>query len=197
MPLNIGVYLFKKPQSAVTLVIFDPSIEKLKSELQTLFQHNVEFILTNISAWKGLFGRITESVDDILDTIKEVKTESVTDSGKVDEADIGEDVIKLVNKVLAEAFIRKASDIHVEPYEHIFRIRFRIDGTLQEISKPNPKLIPPMISRMKILAQMDISERRKPQDGRIKLMIGGNLLITGFQVYQPCLGKNLSAFTRQ
>ena len=115
MPLSIGVYQFKKPQSAVTIAIFDPSIEKLKSELQTLFQHNVEFILTNISAWKGLFGRITESVDDILDTIKEVKTESVADSGKVDEADIGEDVIKLVNKVLAEAFIRKASDIHVEP----------------------------------------------------------------------------------
>ena len=137
-----------------------------------MFQHNVEFILTNIDSWKGIYNRLIDSIDDILDSIREVKTESVVEDAPADK-DIGDDIIRLVNKILAEAFIRKASDIHVEPYERIFRIRFRVDGTLQEISRPNPKLIPAIVSRLKILSQMDISEKRKPQDGRIKLEIGG------------------------
>ncbi|MAW07451.1 MAG: type II secretion system protein GspE [Halobacteriovoraceae bacterium] len=147
-------------------------MEKIKADLQALFQHNVEFILTNIDSWKGIYNRLIDSIDDILDSIREVKTESVVEDAPVDK-DIGDDIIRLVNKILAEAFIRKASDIHVEPYERIFRIRFRVDGTLQEISRPNPKLIPAIVSRLKILSQMDISEKRKPQDGRIKLEIGG------------------------
>ena len=170
--IKFRVIPIQKTAKAVSIAVYDPSLENIKGELQTLFQHNVELILTNIDSWKLLFNRMSDSIDDILDSIREVRTESVADDSPADK-DIGDDVIRLVNKILAEAFIKKASDIHVEPYEHIFRIRFRIDGTLQEISRPNPKLVPAIVSRMKILSQMDISEKRKPQDGRIKLEIGG------------------------
>jgi len=174
--IKYRVIPIQKTAKAVTVAVFDPSISKIKPELQTLFQHNVEIILTNINSWRKIFSRLTDSIDDILESIREVRTEAGNEEpgqqGKEKE-EIGEDVIRLVNKILAEAFIKKASDIHVEPYEHIFRIRFRIDGSLQEVSRPNKKLMAPIVSRLKILASMDISEKRKPQDGRIKLEIGG------------------------
>src|SRR5690606_1559282 len=88
--------------------------------------------------------------------------------------DISDDVVTFVNRLLAEAFVKKASDIHVEPYEKIFRVRFRIDGNLVEVAQPPKSMMAPVVSRLKIMSQMDISEKRKPQDGRIKLLIGGN-----------------------
>ncbi|TNF04713.1 MAG: type II secretion system protein GspE [Deltaproteobacteria bacterium] len=162
----------QKTAKAVSVAIYDPSIVELKQELQTALQSPVEFILTNLSAWKSIFERIEESIDELLDTVKEVR-QSEADDQEVKEEDIGEDVINYVNKILAEAFVKKCSDIHVEPYEKAFRIRFRIDGTLQEVARPNMALIAPLVSRLKILSQLDISEKRKPQDGRIKLSIGG------------------------
>lgn len=162
----------QKNSKEVSIAIYDPSIKKLQSELQTLFQHPVSFILTNLSAWGSIFAGIPESIEDILTTIREVKPEAQANQN-VKEEDIGEDVISRVNEILARAFILKASDIHVEPYEHNFRIRFRIDGNLQEVDRPDKKFMLPMISRLKIMAQMDISEKRKPQDGRIKLEIVG------------------------
>ncbi len=78
-------------------------------------------------------------------------------------------VVKLVNMVLADAIQKGASDIHWEPYEKIFRIRFRVDGVLHEMLTPPKRLEPAIISRLKIMSNLDISERRVPQDGRIKL----------------------------
>jgi len=80
-------------------------------------------------------------------------------------------VIKLVNMIIEEALKRRASDIHVEPLEHKFRIRYRIDGVLHEIQGPPKRLQGSIISRLKIMAGMDIAEKRLPQDGRIKLRL--------------------------
>ena len=78
-------------------------------------------------------------------------------------------IVKLVNMVLVDAIRRGASDIHLEPYEKVFRVRFRVDGVLHEIMTPPKRLEPALISRVKIMANLDIAERRLPQDGRIKL----------------------------
>ena len=130
----------QKTAKAVSVAVFDPSIKNNKQELQTLFQHNVELILTNIKSWQMIFDRMQDSLDDILETIREIKPDDLEGDNKdIKDEDIGDDVIRSVNKILAEAFVSKASDIHVEPYENIFRIRFRIDGTLQEISRPSSK----------------------------------------------------------
>jgi type IV pilus assembly protein PilB len=82
-------------------------------------------------------------------------------------------VVKLVNLILKDAITKRASDIHVEPYEKDFRVRFRIDGVMYEVMKPPMKLRNAITSRLKIMAQLDISERRLPQDGRIKIKLGG------------------------
>ena len=81
-------------------------------------------------------------------------------------------VVKLVNMVLVDAIRKGASDLHWEPYEKVFRIRFRIDGVLHEMLSPPKRLEPAIISRLKIMSNLDISERRLPQDGRIKIRYG-------------------------
>ncbi len=93
-------------------------------------------------------------------------------------------VVRLVNMVLIDAIRKGASDIHVEPYEKSYRIRFRIDGLLQEVMRPNIKLKDPVTSRIKILAKLNIAEKRLPQDGRIKLRVnlGGQAKVIDYRV---------------
>lgn len=160
----------QKTGKVVSLAVYDPTVKVFENELIALFQHPVEFILTNISSWDKIFQRITLTTDELITAMYEVN-ESEVNNETVKEEDIGSDVIDYVNRVLADAFIKKASDIHLEPYEKDFRIRFRIDGKLSQITPPPKKLMLPILSRIKIMAKMDISERRKPQDGRIKLVI--------------------------
>ena len=120
------------------------------------------------------------SLDDVLTELNEATVEVVSeDDARVqtevvelrDAAD-GAPVVKFVNKVLLDAIRRGASDLHWEPYEKDFRIRFRIDGVMHEMVSPPKKVEAAVISRLKIMANLDISERRLPQDGRIKLRHG-------------------------
>src|SRR5690606_11313959 len=89
------------------------------------------------------------------------------DTSEVDEAPI----VRFVNKVLLDAIKMGASDIHFEPYEKTYRVRFRVDGILQEMARPPANLAIRLAARLKVMSQMDISERRVPQDGRIKMKI--------------------------
>ena len=165
----------QKSSNSVTLAIFDPTIASLAQELSQLIGTSVELIITNISSWKSLYSNLEQSVDELLDQIHELKPSDL-DEEAIKEEDISDDIVTYVNKILAQAFLKKASDIHIEPYENSFRVRFRMDGTLIEVSKPPKSLMLPMISRVKIMAQLDISERRKPQDGRIKLKVGSDVI---------------------
>ena len=165
----------QKTATKITLATFDPSVVGEGSkELQDIFKKQVEFILTNISSWRKLFTGIKDSVDDLINNIQEVTASTAQGEENVKAEDISDDVVTFVNRLLAEAFVKKASDIHVEPYERIFRIRLRIDGNLVEVAQPPKSMMASVVSRLKIMSQMDISEKRKPQDGRIKLLIGGN-----------------------
>lgn len=82
-------------------------------------------------------------------------------------------IIKLINAMLAEAIKEAASDIHIETFEKKLSIRFRVDGVLREVLQPSRKLAPLLVSRIKVMARLDIAEKRIPQDGRISLRIGG------------------------
>lgn len=117
------------------------------------------------------------SYDNIISDLDETEVEVVDETEDVNLKELEratEDapVVKLVNAVLVDAIKKNASDIHIEPYEKTFRVRFRIDGVLYEIMKPPMKLKNAITSRIKIMADLDIAERRLPQDGRIKLKLG-------------------------
>lgn len=112
---------------------------------------------------------LSEDLDDSFDL--EVDN---TDAGDMEDDPSGVDetpVVRFVNKVLLDAIKKGASDIHVEPYEKIFRIRFRVDGVLEEVVHPPLAMAGRLTARIKVMSRMDISERRVPQDGRIKLKI--------------------------
>ncbi len=92
-----------------------------------------------------------------------------------DDADIDDaPVVRFVNKILLDAIKKGASDLHFEPYEKIYRVRFRVDGVLQEVAKPPLNLSAKIAARIKVMARLDVSERRVPQDGRIKLKLSKN-----------------------
>ncbi len=120
-------------------------------------------------------GSIAQLLDEIdLDAISH---EDEGGGGSIDLSQLGEaseagPIVKLCNMILVDAIKRDASDIHVEPYEKEFRVRYRIDGVLYEVMKPPIQLKAAISSRLKIMARLDIAERRLPQDGRIKLKLG-------------------------
>ena len=112
--------------------------------------------------------------DDLEDGLEDLDIEGVSDdgNGKDQSAEIDETpIVRFVNKVLVDAIKSGASDIHFEPYEKSYRVRFRTDGILQEMTRPPMSLANRLAARLKVMSQMDISERRLPQDGRIKMKL--------------------------
>ena len=166
---------FKKEANKMFVCIFDPSVTREVDEIRRFFRKEIEFALVSISDWKKVFELVKDNVEDLLDEVEEVKgiQEEAKREKEIGVDDVGQDVIQFVNRLLVEAFIKKASDIHVESYEKIFRIRIRVDGSLIEVANPAKHFQLPVISRLKIMASMDIAEKRLPQDGRIKLKISG------------------------
>ena len=114
------------------------------------------------------FKDIISELDDELEVVREEEVDVSEIERGLDDAP----VVKLVNFILTDAIKRRSSDIHVEPYEKEFRVRYRVDGVLYEVMRPPLKMRNAISSRLKILASLDIAERRLPQDGRIKLKIG-------------------------
>jgi type IV pilus assembly protein PilB len=125
-----------------------------------------------------------EKLADIDNEFHELEDEQNVDVESLAKGGEDAPVVKLVNMVLIDAIRKGASDIHIEPYEKHMRIRYRIDGQLQEVMKPNIKLKDPITSRVKILAKLNIAERRLPQDGRIKLRVNltGNTKVIDYRV---------------
>lgn len=117
-------------------------------------------------------GKIGDFDDDEFENLEELEVGAIND--KPDDDGSTEDdapVVKFVNKMLLSAIKNGSSDLHFEPYEKSYRVRFRTDGVLHEVAKPPAALSPRIASRLKIMSAMDISERRKPQDGRIKMRL--------------------------
>jgi type IV pilus assembly protein PilB len=161
----------------------DPSNIYAIDELKFLTQYNIEPVVASEAGVESALSRYYDKGPDLDQMVGELDVDNVDYTSGGDESvnvvdlenQAGEaPVVKLCNAILLSAIKKKASDIHVEPYEKSFRVRFRIDGILQEEMRPPLKLRNAITSRLKIMASLDIAERRLPQDGRIKLKIGGN-----------------------
>ena len=170
--------------STLVVAMADPSNIFAIDELKFMTNYNIEVVVASESAveqaikkyYGGNDDGIKVNYDDIigdfdLDEVDYVNEDHGNDNdlmGQGEEAP----VIRLVNAILVDAIKRGTSDIHIEPYEKEFRVRFRIDGVLQEVMRPPNKLKQAISSRIKIMSNLDIAERRLPQDGRIKLKMG-------------------------
>ncbi|MCL2658297.1 MAG: type IV-A pilus assembly ATPase PilB [Betaproteobacteria bacterium] len=128
---------------------------------------------------------LTGNIEDELGDVAEVSDSSDTDTGGVDVDDAP--IVKFIQKILVDAINEGASDIHFEPYEKYYRIRFRTDGILREISQPPLALREKIAARIKVISRLDISEKRVPQDGRMKLKLSANKAIDFRVSTLPCL----------
>jgi len=185
------VIALKRDGRTLTVAIADPTNLAMLEDLKFITRYDIFPVLAGEMTLRTLVEKVYGSTDDqqmasLMDTINELSqdgdVEVVADSDEeISAAALAaqmEDapVVKLINAILTDAVKRGASDIHFESFEHEIRVRYRIDGALQEVMKPPMKLKSALISRFKIMAQLNIAERRVPQDGRIKLKMGNKVI---------------------
>jgi type IV pilus assembly protein PilB len=169
------------------VAISDPTNLHALDEVKFATGLSVEAVVVEEDKLEKLLSKSLEQVDTAmpelagddfeLDSLEVTSDEAATDEG-VDRADVEDaPIVRFVNKVMLDAIKRGASDIHFEPYERSYRIRFRLDGVLKEVASPPVQLAIKLAARLKVMSRMDIAERRVPQDGRIKMKISKNRAI--------------------
>jgi len=166
--------------STLILATSDPSNIFALDDIKFLTGYNIQPVVASEEAIRRSVDRYydkTSSLEDVMGDFDDSDIDLIQESDDIDAAELAkasEDapVVKLVNLILTDAVKKVASDIHIEPYEKHFRVRYRIDGVLYEVMKPPMKLKNAITSRVKIMSELDIAERRLPQDGRIKLKLG-------------------------
>jgi type IV pilus assembly protein PilB len=174
----------KREGRTLTIAMADPTDHGLLEDLKFITRYDLFPVIAGEYTLRTLIEKYYESSDQQLQTLlKDMEglgdedveiVEEQEDDGaaNVDDAP----VVKLINGLLTEAVRRGASDIHIEPFEHEIRVRFRVDGALLEIMRPPMKMKAALTSRVKILSQLNIAERRVPQDGRLKLKMGNRVI---------------------
>jgi type IV pilus assembly protein PilB len=176
------VFPVRKVGNTLTLALSDPTVILAIDDVQFATGLHVIPVLASDTAIKEAIDKAyTDSaakLDEILQKEQQVGADALEvvdrSANKVDISELGEEageapVIRFVNLILADAIRKRASDIHLEPYEKVFRVRYRIDGVLHDVMAPPKQMEAAILSRVKIMANMDIAERRLPQDGRISV----------------------------
>ncbi len=172
----------------LTIAMVDPSNVFAIDDIKFMTGYNVEPVVASESAIMEAIATHydrSDALQSVIDSLQGTDTEIMDyiqeENDEVDFSELKQQVedapvVKLVNLILAEAINRGASDIHVEPYEKKYRVRYRVDGVMYDFMQPPIKLKAALSSRLKIMAELDIAERRLPQDGRIKLKIGNKAI---------------------
>lgn len=167
------------------IAVSDPTNLVAIDEIKFHTGLSIDAVLVDESKLKAAIERVTDDAGDAFDDFDEDGLDDldVVDTKEDDKDDgVGDGtddapVVRFINQMLLSAIKKGASDLHFEPYEKSYRVRFRVDGVLQNIAKPPIGLGPKMAARLKVMSNLDISERRVPQDGRIKLKISKNKAI--------------------
>ena len=177
-----------KHDNTLTIAISDPLDVDTVDSLRYILRMNVEPVVAAKNDIESSIARYYGSADDTVENMLQEITEGEIDlgiagdkatEGKIEEGtetDADAPIIKLVGLVIMEAFRNRASDIHIEPLEKRLRVRYRIDGVLHEVDNPPKRLQAAIMSRLKIMSNMSIAEKRVPQDGRIQLPVMGRTL---------------------
>jgi type IV pilus assembly protein PilB len=180
-----NVFPVAADDSSVTLATFDIVDPRISDEMLFTLSKEVRFVFARekdvMDRISQYYGDANDSVADMIKSLGEGMTDdetlaaasSVNDIASMENAANSSAIIKFVNLVLYQGVVDHAADIHIEPFENDFKIRYRVDGALYEMKAPDVKMAPAIISRIKILANLNIAERRVPQDGRIALTVAG------------------------
>ncbi|MES2936415.1 MAG: type IV-A pilus assembly ATPase PilB [Pseudomonadota bacterium] len=182
--LAYRVLVLSKRNNRLTVATADPSDQQAAEKIKFATQMGVDWVIAEydklsktvealaISATEAMDSIIGDDFDFDESSVQSVNEEEIGNA-EVDDAP----VVKFLQKMLLDAIGARASDLHFEPYEHTYRVRFRIDGELREIASPPVAIKDKLASRIKVISRMDISEKRVPQDGRMKLKVGPEKVI--------------------
>ena len=180
-----NVFPVASDDASVTLATFDLVDPRISDEMLFTLSKEVRFVFARekdvMDRIAQYYGDANESVADMIKSLGEGMSDEGLSAAGAGANDIASEeamanapsVIKFVNLVLYQGVVDHAADIHVEPFEKDFKIRYRVDGALYEMKAPDVKMAPAIISRIKIMANLNIAERRVPQDGRIAITVAG------------------------
>ena len=180
-----AVPLFKRGKR-LFVASADPTNLQALDEFKFHVGTNTEMVIVEQNKLSKFIDRLLEDSDDTMASLDGDTDLDNLDISSGEEEDSGDDagqdtddtpIVRFINKVLLDAINKGASDLHFEPYEKIYRVRFRIDGILREVAAPPVTLNKKIAARIKVMSQLDISERRVPQDGRMKMKLSKNRAI--------------------
>jgi type IV pilus assembly protein PilB len=176
--------VLSKRNNRLMVATADPSDQRAAEKIKFSTQMGVDWIIAEYDKLSKMVEAnsvsATEAVEDIIggdfefdENASDASIETSQAAAEVEDAP----VVRFLQKMLLDAFSMRASDLHFEPYEHSYRVRFRVDGQLREIASPPVAIKDKLASRIKVISRMDISEKRIPQDGRMKLKVGPDRVI--------------------
>ncbi|MBB6561131.1 type IV pilus assembly protein PilB [Acidovorax soli] len=181
------VVVLSKRNNRLIVATADPTDQEAAEKIKFTTQMGVDWIIAEYDKLNRLVESTTKSTSESMEAMTsggdfefdDIPVEEEPDAADAGAASDVEDapVVKFLHKMLLDAFNMRASDLHFEPYEHQYRVRFRIDGELREITSPPIAIKDKLASRIKVISRMDISEKRVPQDGKMKLKIGPDRVI--------------------
>jgi type IV pilus assembly protein PilB len=183
---SLRVVVLSKRNNRLIVATADPSDQVGAEKIKFSTQMGTDWVIAEYDKLSKLVDTTSTSVSESMDSIvsgdfefdestMEMASEDESDTGSTDVEDAP--VVKFLQKMLIDAFNMRASDLHFEPYEHTYRVRFRVDGELREIASPPVVIKEKLASRIKVISKLDISEKRVPQDGRMKMKMGANKVI--------------------
>ncbi len=179
------VVVLSKRNNRLIVATADPSDSQAAEKIKFASQLGIDWVIAEYDKLLRLVTANATTASETIDSIigdefefDETAAESSMDNSDASTSEVDDaPVVKFLHKMLLDAFSMRASDLHFEPYEHNYRVRFRIDGELREIASPPIAIKEKLASRIKVISRMDISEKRVPQDGKMKLKIGPDRVI--------------------
>lgn len=182
---DLCILVLSKRNNRLLVATADPSDNKASEKITFATQLGVDWVVAEYDKLAKLVVATTVSTSETMEHIiggdfefDDMVSEASPDTAEAPTAEVDDaPVVKFLHKMLLDAFTMRASDLHFEPYEHNYRVRFRIDGELREIASPPVAIKDKLASRIKVISRMDISEKRVPQDGRMKLKVGPDRVI--------------------
>ena len=179
------IVVLSKRNNRLMVATADPADQQAAEKIKFATQLGVDWVIAEYDKLSKLVESQSTTANEAMDNIVggdfefddiPIDAQDAPEKNAVSEVDDAP-VVKFLHKMLLDAFNMRASDLHFEPYEHTYRVRFRVDGELREIASPPIAIKDKLASRIKVISRMDISEKRVPQDGRMKLKVGPERVI--------------------
>lgn len=179
------IVVLSKRNNRLIVATADPSDQEAVEKIKFSTQMGVDWVIAEYDKLSVLVDAASTTASEAIESIigddfefDESSTDATADDAETGSSEVDDaPIVKFLQKMLLDAFSMRASDLHFEPFEHTYRVRFRVDGELREIASPPVAIKEKLAARIKVISKLDISEKRVPQDGKMKIKVGADRVI--------------------